>query len=79
MSAAVVFKKVDPRYYKEYVGYAGWLHGGADFPMLQCVWPLKSGLFPWDAVRFYRSARSACDDGALHFARALPAQLISHI
>jgi len=47
-SVPLVFVKVDPRHYKEYVGYALWLNGGPDFPMLQCVWPLKSGHFPWD-------------------------------
>jgi hypothetical protein len=40
---------VDSAHYREYVGYALWLYGGPDFPMVQCVWPLKSGHFPWDA------------------------------
>jgi hypothetical protein len=44
----LMFVKVDQAYYKKYVGYALWLNGGHDFPMLQCVWPLKSGHFPWD-------------------------------
>lgn len=47
-SVPVVFVEVDPAHYKEYVGYALWLYGGPRFPMLQCVWPLKSGHFPWD-------------------------------
>ena len=47
-SAPTVFKEVDRKFYRQYVGYAGWLYRGSDFPMLQCVWPLKSGLYPWD-------------------------------
>jgi Domain of unknown function (DUF4262) len=47
-SIPTIFKKVDPRHYEAYVGYARWIYGGSNFPMLQCVWPLKSGLFPWD-------------------------------
>lgn len=44
----LAFVEVDPAHYKEYVGYGLWLYGGPTFPMLQCVWPLKSGHFPWD-------------------------------
>jgi hypothetical protein len=44
----LAFVPVDPAHYPEYVGYALWLYGGPHFPMLQCVWPLKSGHFPWD-------------------------------
>ena len=47
-SVPVAFVEVDPAYYEEYVGYARWLYRGSNFPMLQCVWPLKSGHFPWD-------------------------------
>jgi hypothetical protein len=47
-NAGTVFKVVDSRFYEKYVGYARWLYGGSNFPMLQCVWPLKSGLYPWD-------------------------------
>ncbi|MBL8809658.1 MAG: DUF4262 domain-containing protein [Planctomycetaceae bacterium] len=43
------FKTVDPVHYTEYCGYAKWLYRGSGFPMYQCVWPLKSGLYPWDA------------------------------
>ena len=47
-SVPLAFVEVDPGYYKQYLGYALWLYGGPHFPMLQCVWPLKSGHFPWD-------------------------------
>ena len=47
-SAPMAFVAADPTHYAGYVGYALWLYGGPEFPMLQCVWPLKSGHFPWD-------------------------------
>jgi hypothetical protein len=47
-SVPLAFVEVDRAHYREYVGYALWLYGGPAFPMLQCVWPLKSGHFPWD-------------------------------
>jgi hypothetical protein len=47
-SVPLMFVEVDPAHYRQYVGYALWLYGGPRFPMLQCVWPLKSGHFPWD-------------------------------
>jgi len=34
--------------YEEYVGYARWLYGGSDFPLLQCVCPDEQGRFPWE-------------------------------
>ena len=48
LTTGCVFKLVDPRHYQTYLGYNRWLYGGNNFPMLQCVWPLKSGLYPWD-------------------------------
>ncbi len=44
-----VFAAVDPRYYREYLGYATWLYRGCDFPVLQIVWPDRDGRFSWDA------------------------------
>lgn len=43
-----VFAAVDPRYHREYLGYARWLYRGSDFPVLQIVWPDRDGRFPWD-------------------------------
>ena len=34
--------------YDEHVGYAIWLNGGREFPLLQLVWPDKEGRFPGD-------------------------------
>lgn len=42
------FIRVDPRYYREYFGYARWLYRRNTFPMIQIVWPDKNGLFPWE-------------------------------
>src|SRR5437016_3632119 len=42
----LVFVEMERRYYKEYLGYAGWFYRGPDFPVLQCVWPDKQGVFP---------------------------------
>lgn len=46
---ALGFVAVPRKLYPEYVGYGGWLYGGMEFPLLQCVWPDKSGRFPWEA------------------------------
>ena len=48
INAGNVFKTVDPRHYEEYVGYALWLYQWSAFPVIQCVWPLKTGEYPWD-------------------------------
>jgi hypothetical protein len=44
----VAFISVAERYMQEYFGTACWLYGGPDFPVVQCVWPDKQGVFPWE-------------------------------
>ncbi len=44
----LAFVPVAGRYYDEYLGWALWFYQGADFPVLQCVWPDKAGVFPWE-------------------------------
>ena len=44
----VVFEKVACKYYKDYFGWARWLHEGDDFEMLQLIWPTTNGVWPWD-------------------------------
>jgi hypothetical protein len=43
----VAFRRVEPRYYKAYVGYALWFYRRGDFPLLQCVWPDSQQRYPW--------------------------------
>lgn len=35
--------------YADHVGFARWYYGDDTFPVVQVVWPAKSGHFPWDA------------------------------
>jgi hypothetical protein len=44
----VIFKAVAKKHYREYLGYALWFYSRAEFPVIQCIWPDKSGRFPWD-------------------------------
>jgi len=39
---------VDKTYYDKYFGKAVWFYGGHNFSMIQCVWPNKQKLFPWE-------------------------------
>jgi hypothetical protein len=48
-----VFREVDRQHYSDYVGYALWFYEDDPFPLMQCFWPDKKGLFPWD---------DGCDD-----------------
>ena len=41
------FTKVNPLYYKQYLGYAHWFYKGDDFPVLQCIYPTVKGIYPW--------------------------------
>jgi hypothetical protein len=44
----LAFLTVAPKLYRKYVGYARWFYQGAEFPLLQCVWPDKQGVLPWE-------------------------------
>ena len=44
----VSFLTVPANQYRDYLGYALWFYESFDFPVLQCVWPDRSGLFPWE-------------------------------
>jgi hypothetical protein len=59
------FKEVDPKYYREHVGYALWFYESDPFPMMQCFWSDQYGRFPWDA------------DCSLYAREAQPMHLVS--
>lgn len=46
----VCFRLVAREHYPDYFGYTRWFYNGDDFPVLQCIWPSRSGLFPWDST-----------------------------
>jgi len=41
------FTLVDPKFYNEYAGYARLLYRENEFPLLQCIYPTLSGIYPW--------------------------------
>ncbi len=43
----VAFRTVEPRHYREFLGFARWFYRGDDFPVLQCVWPDSQHRYPW--------------------------------
>lgn len=42
------FKTVNVVWYQPFLGYANWFYKGTDYPVLQCIWPDKNSLYPWD-------------------------------
>ena len=44
----VQFITVDKEHYKEHFGWDIWYYEGNSFPVLQLVFPDKSGIWPWD-------------------------------
>jgi hypothetical protein len=45
---AVTFRRIVPRHYATYLGYAVWFHDGPRFPALQGVWSDPAGRYPWE-------------------------------
>ena len=43
-----IFREVERHHYPELFGFARWFNGSDEFSMLQCVWPDKSGRYPWN-------------------------------
>ena len=41
------FREVSEKRYPEYLGFATWYYDYQRFPALQCVWPDKNQIFPW--------------------------------
>lgn len=47
---ACEFRSVGRVWYPPFFGRAIWLHRGADFPMLQCLWPDRAGHSPREST-----------------------------
>ena len=45
----VTFVEVPASRYSQHLGWALWFYGEKSFPVLQMVWPDRSGNFPWHA------------------------------
>ena len=42
-------QKVSPSFYDEYFGRGLWFYNGANFDVLQLIYPNTSGIWPWEA------------------------------
>lgn len=42
------FREFPRAAYRDHLGYAVWFYDGAEFPVLQCIWPDREGRFPWE-------------------------------
>jgi hypothetical protein len=42
------FKPVNVVWHYPFLGYADWFYDGTEYPVLQCIWPDKKSLYPWD-------------------------------
>jgi hypothetical protein len=41
------FRTVVQQWYPAFMGAACWYYRSTEFPLLQCFWPDRSGLYPW--------------------------------
>jgi len=48
---------VSKRWYRDLLGWAIWFYGGCDFPAVQCIWPDKQGVYPWQEQPPYPNPR----------------------
>jgi len=43
----VIFRTVETKFYRDYLGYDRWFYQGDQFPVVQCVWPDSKHRYPW--------------------------------
>ena len=43
-----IFKPVHIVWYYPFLASANWFYKGMDYPAMQCVWPDKQSLYPWE-------------------------------
>jgi hypothetical protein len=41
------FKAVHRSQYEQYVCFSTWFYEATDFPVWQCIWPDRDGIYPW--------------------------------
>lgn len=58
------FRPVDPKWIKQLMGWASWYYGGADFPVLQAVYPDLENRFPGEEGFDHRFERPLMQPGA---------------
>lgn len=64
-------REVHPNWYGDLIGWAMWFYGGgSDFPMVQCIWPSRDGLYPWQDANY--SQQPLLDEADLVPARMTP-------
>jgi len=56
-------RSVDPSHYRDYFGWNLWFYKGADFRVLQLVYPTVEGVWPWEAnaSEWFRSRQPLLD------------------
>ncbi|MFL5577733.1 MAG: DUF4262 domain-containing protein [Gemmatimonadaceae bacterium] len=50
---------------RSFVGFARWFYGGDDFPVLQVVYPDRTGRYPWEdgVAEGFRAVQPVLADG----------------
>ncbi len=61
----VTFIEVTKEHYKEHFGWDIWHYDGTSFPVLQLIYPDKSGIWPWndkasDDFKWFQPVLGAC-------------------
>jgi hypothetical protein len=44
------FKPVAKMWHRPFLGWAEWFYNGADYPVLQWIWPDKTQHYPWEPL-----------------------------
>lgn len=44
-----LFREIPQDQYGQHLGWAIRFYGGRAFPAVQCIWPDRRGIYPWDA------------------------------
>lgn len=50
-------REVMKAWYRDLFGWAIWFYGGTEFPAVQCLWPSKDGIYPWQGNAGFSSSQ----------------------
>ena len=64
----ILFKSVNPAYFRPFMGHSVWYYQKASFPCYQIFWPGQGNEFPWEfeeynpSIRYYQPALFADEE-----------------
>lgn len=64
-------RSVQRMWYRDLLGWATWFYGSTAFPAVQCIWPTREGIYPWDEKCAYSNPQPLLYESEIAAARMI--------